>query len=248
MIKNKKLKLFLALSVILILSVNLTLISGYLIMDSYGKMYLNPGEEYVVNLPFNLFQPSEPPVVRGIAQQTDGTPIIGVKVIVNNSDNSISGENTTDSNGEYSITLLEINEREQFHVYIEYDDEILILEDNDYSYEFDNNLNYSKSAGNYVELRGTIENEDAIIENGRVEISLRKCTEGTNTCSEILDTKTYYVNINPQETYNIPSSEINYTWPINNGTETGKYKIQVAMSFNAQEHTPTSMAYFYITD
>jgi len=248
MVENKKLRLFLIISITLILLINLTLVNAYIILISYGKMYLNPGEEYVVNIPFNTFQQPTPSVVQGRAQQTNGNPISGVKIIVNNSDNSIFGEDTTNSEGEYSITLSEITEKERFSVYIEYDEEIQTIANNDYLYEFDNHINYSKSTDNYVELTGTIENEDAKIENGRVEVSLRKCTDNTNTCSNILNIKTYYLNINPQETYNLPSSEINYTWPIDGGTEIGKYKIQVAMSFNAQEHTPTSMAYFYITN
>jgi hypothetical protein len=247
--KKRKLKLFIVLGILSLLVINLTIISGYILINSYGKMYLNPGEEYTVNIPFKLFQS---PVVSGKAQQLDGTPISGVKVIVNDSDNSILGEDTTNSNGEYSITLPKISERKQFSVFIEYDNETsggdsIALGEHEYSYKFDNYLNYSRSTDDSVTLTGTIENEEAKIEDGRIEISLRKCTGETTSCNEVLDTETYHVNIDPLNIYQIPSNEIDYSWQINSGTETGKYKIEITMSFNGKETTPTSMVYFHIT-
>lgn len=247
--KKKKIKLFIILGVLGILLINFTFISAYILINSYGKMYLSPGEDYTVNIPFNLFKSA---TVHGTALASDGTPLAGVKVIVNNSDNSIAGEDTTDINGEYSIALPAMSDKKQFFVYLEYDNQTssgdpIALADHEYSYEFDNYVNYSKSIDNEVVLRGTIENENAEIEDGRIELSLRKCTGETTSCNEVLDSKIYHININPLASYSIPSSEIDYSWPINGDTETGKYKIQLTMSFNAKETTPTSMVYFYIT-
>lgn len=246
--KKRKIKLFVILGILGVLFLNLALISGYILINSYGNMHLNPGEEYTVNIPFKLFKSA---IVHGTALANDGTPLSGIKVIVNNSDNSISGEDTTNSNGEYSITLPQMSDKKQFSVYLEYNNQTakgdpIALGDHEYSYEFDNYVNYSKNTDDEATLVGTIENEEAKIEDGRIEISLRKCTGETTSCNDILDTKIYHVNINPLESYSIPSKEIDYSWSIGSDTETGKYKIQITMSFNSKETTPTSMVYFHI--
>lgn len=244
--KKKKIKLFVILGILGVLFLNLALISGYILINSYGKMNLNPGERYIVNIPFKIFQS---PIVSGIAQQTDGTPISGIKVIVNDSDNSVIGEDTTDSNGEYSITLPKISEEEQVYVYLQYDNSSpslsnLALASNDYIPDFKNNLNYSKSSDNHVYLNGKITNKDAEVKDGKFEITLSSCEGETTSCDEVLANEKYSVNIKPGEVYITPNSEMDFSWSITSDTEIGKYKIYTQASFNGQEHTST--VYFHI--
>jgi hypothetical protein len=246
--KKRKIKLFIILAIVSILFINVALISGYILINSYGKMYLNPGEEYIVNIPFSLFQS---PIVYGKAQQPDGTPISGIKVIVNNSDDPLIGQAITDSNGEYKITLPKMSKEDQFFVYLQYDNqssslEDLILASNEYDLDFDNNLNYSKSSDNFVELKGDITNEDARIEDGRFEVTLSSCQGETTDCDSIIETKKYALNIEPGEVYVTPNNEMDYSWPITGSTERGKYKIFSEASFNGKEHTTT--IYFHIKD
>jgi hypothetical protein len=245
--KKRKIKLFIILGILGILFLNIALISGYILINSYGKMNLNPGERYTVNIPFKIFQS---PVVSGRAQQIDGTPISGVNVIVNDSDNSILGEDTTDSNGEYSITLPKISEEEQVYVYLQYDNASpslsnLALANNDYTPDFKNNLNYSKGSDNSVNLNGKITNKDAEVKNGRFKVTLSSCQGETTNCDNIIETKQYTLNIKPSEVYVTPNSEMDYSWPITGSTDTGKYKIYTEASFNGKEHTST--IYFHIT-
>jgi hypothetical protein len=245
--KKKKLKLFIIIGILSLLVINLTLISGYILINSYGKMNLNPGERYVVNIPFKLFQS---PVVSGKAQQADGTPISGVKVIINSSDNAIAGEDITDSNGEYQITIPKISEEKQFYVYLEYDNESvslnnLMLASNDYDLDFDNNLNYSKASDNFVRLTGKINNDDAAVEDGRFEITLSRCNGETTSCNDVIETEKYTLNIKSNEVYTTPNNEMDYSWQIRDSTELGKYKMYVQASFNGKEHTTT--IYFHIT-
>jgi hypothetical protein len=233
--KKRKIKLFVILGILGVLFLNLALISGYIIINSYGKMNLNPGERYTVNIPFKIFQS---PIVSGKAQQTDGTPISGVKVIINNSDNTIVGEDTTDSSGEYSITLPKTSEEEQVYVYLQYDNgsaplNNLMIGSNDYTYTF-NDANYSKSKDNYIELTGKITNKDAEIEDGRMIVTLKSCEEETNNCDTVIDTKTEYVNIASLKVYNIPNKDVQFRWDIDN-LAIGKYQLEVSMSFNGKE-------------
>ena len=244
--KKRKIKLFIIFGILGILFINIAMISGYILINYYGKMNLNPGEKYTVNIPFKLFQS---PIVSGKAQQADGTPISGVKVIINDSDNSILGQDTTNSNGEYSITLPKTSEEEQVYVYLQYDNgsaqlSNLMIGNNDFTPDFDNNLNYSKSSDNHVYLSGKITNKDAKIEDGRFEITLSKCDGETTSCSEVLDNAKYIVNINSNAVYIVPNSGMDYSWPITGSTDIGKYKIYVQESYNGQEHTST--VYFHI--
>jgi len=244
--KKRKIKLFVILGILGVLFLNLALISGYILINSYGKMNLNPGERYIVNIPFKIFQS---PIVSGIAQQTDGTPISGIKVIVNDSDNSVIGEDTTDSNGEYSITLPKISEEEQVYVYLQYDNSSpslsnLALANNEYTPDFDNNLNYSKASDNFVRLKGKITNKDAEVNDGRFKVTLSSCQGETTNCDSIIEIKQYTLNIKPSEVYITPNSEMDFSWSITSDTEIGKYKIYTQASFNGQEHTST--VYFHI--
>jgi hypothetical protein len=245
--KKRKVKLFVILGILGVLFLNLALISGYILINSYGNMHLKPGEEYTVNIPFKLFKSA---IVHGTALANDGTPLSGIKVIVNNSDNSIIGEDTTDSNGKYEITLPKTSEEEQVYVYLEYNNESpslsnLALASNDYTPDFKNNLNYSRSSDNHVYLNGKITNKDAEVKDGRFEITLSSCEGETASCDEVLANEKYSVNIKPDEVYITPNSEMDFSWPIASDTEIGKYKIYTKASFNGQEHTST--VYFHIT-
>ena len=132
--------LFLTFSVLGLLLLNLTVISAYLILIKFGDVTLNPGEKYILNIPF--LGPSKSPLICGTAQQTDGTPLKNVSIIVEYKSNQTkAGEATTDSNGEYCITLPEIKSSNKFDIFIKYDNVSssgapLVLASNDYSLNF----------------------------------------------------------------------------------------------------------------
>jgi hypothetical protein len=246
MSKKRKIKLFIILAVLGLLFINMAIISGYFFINAYGNMKLNPGEEYTVNIPFKLFQS---PVVSGKAVANNGTVIAGVNVTVTDSHNKILGEDITNENGEYSITLPKISDITEYYVDVGYNNGSQIFTNlangsNDYDYTFDD-MNYSKSQDNYIELTGKITNEDAEIENGRMVVTLNKCEDNTNNCDTVIDTKTEYVNIAPLKEYNIPNTDIKFRWPIDD-LSVGKYQLEVSMSFNGVESNSLAN-YIYVT-
>jgi hypothetical protein len=251
--KKEKIKSFMILSVLILLFVNLTLISGYILITKYGSMTLSPGEKYIVNIPFipTPETTTKSPIVCGTAEENDGTPVkdVEVRITYSTANTTILGENITDEEGKYCITLPEITSDKTYNVYLEYDNETsssqITLGNNDYSLNFENNINYSKASNTSVYLTGYISNKDAKVENGRLEITLSRCEGETNTCNSIIDNKKYSINIDSNEVYHVPNPELDYSWPISSA-ETGKYKMYVEASFNAQDHTTTR--YLHITD
>jgi hypothetical protein len=244
--KKKKLQLFIVLSVLIVLFVNITLISGYFLMKQYGSMTLNPGERYTINIPF--FGTPKTPLVCGTAEQTDGTPMPNVTVIINYSNGSPAGQAITDTNGKYCITLPEITSPKVFDVYVEYNNGTsssnnLTLASNDYDLNLDTNLeNYIKGTDTSVKLIGNIINEDAGIDDGRLEIKVSYHNQ-TNISHQFWEDvsgyERYTININPRETYNLPTSELDYSWTIPSNAIVGEYKFYIKTSFNAQDHTST---------
>ena len=208
--KRGGIKTFIVLSVLGILLINLTLISGYLLLVKYGSMTLSPGENYKVNIPFIPLQEEtgESSIVCGVAEDNDGNPVKNVKVeITLHSDAKILGENITDVNGEYCITLPTMTSKsEKYDISIEYDNEELELGSNDYSLNFEDKKKYQRGS-DYVILDGQIDNEDARIENGRFEVNLKYHNDTTNKWVEIFDYQKYHVNIEPGEDYEIPNGK-----------------------------------------
>ena len=73
-------KKFLILSVLGLLLVNLTFISATILVLKYGRVTLNPGEKYTVNIPFlGLSKSSQ---ICGTAQTTSGKELSGVTINV----------------------------------------------------------------------------------------------------------------------------------------------------------------------
>lgn len=248
--KKKKLQSFIILAVLIILFVNFTIISGYILINSYGHMELNPGEHYIVNIPFKLFQE---PVVSGKALINNGTPLQGIEVTIKDKKDNILGEDITDSDGEYIITLPKISDLTEYYVDIEYDNDSAIFLNlgngsNNYEYSFED-MSYSKLNDDSIELIGEITNKDAIIENGRIKATLISCEdEEGDICKEIISTKTVYLDIDPLEVYLIPNEEdtIEFKWSMDD-LEEGTYKIEVSMSFNGKERG-SEANFIYITD
>ncbi len=236
---EKEIKKFLTISLLGLLIVNFTLISGYLVVKSYGQMTLNPGEEYTVNIPF--FGSSLSPVVCGRAEKTDGTPLSNVRINISYStDNELLGTAITDGNGEYCITLPEINTNRRFEVYVQYDngtseDNYLALASNDYTLDFDDDLVYSRGSTSYIPLTGEIRNENAEVENGRFEVNVKY--KNGDEWEEILDYQKYSIDIEPNEIYSLPEDGLNFSWRIPSDAKTGEYKFYVKTSFNAKDHT-----------
>ncbi len=244
-----KVKTFITLSLLGLLLINITLISGYLLILKYGSMTLNPGEEYIVNIPFSTSLRS--PVVEGRAEQSDGTPLkdVTVKISYSSDNNTILGQAVTDSNGDYRIILPEITSKRTYAVHIEYNNgtlsNYLALASNDYELDFDDDMNYNRSKGSYVFLTGKIRNEDARIENGRFEINLKYYNDTRKEWIEILDYKEYSLDIESNEIYEVPNKELNFSWKIPSNVDIGKYKFYIKTSFNARDRSKD--VYFNIT-
>ncbi len=245
---RKSIRKFVVLSILGLLLVNTTVISGLLIAK-YGTMTLSPGENYRINIPFIPLQEEtgESSIVCGIAEDNDGNPVGNVKVeITLHSDAKILGENITDVNGEYCITLPAMaSKSEKYDVSVKYDNDELELGSNDYSLTFEDKRNYQKGFDDYAVLKGYINNEDARIENGRFEINLKYYNDTTDKWIEIFDYQKYHVNIEPGEDYEIPNAELNVSWEIPSDAKIGKYKFYIKTSFNAKERTKN--VYFNIT-
>jgi len=239
----ERLKNFLILSFLIIILINLTLVSAYIVLVKYGSVTLNPGEKYVINIPF--FGESEHPEICGKAQTTSKEALRGINVSVYYDDNLVN-KSTTDSNGEYCITLPQISSSRKYDIFIEYDNQtsagIVQLASNDYDLNFNNNLVFDKSSDEFAILTGTIDNEDAEIENGRVEVNLQYWPENATERFEVFDYQRYFVNIDAEESYKVPSEEFNVSWEIPSDAKIGRYKFYVKASFNANEKS--SNVYF----
>ena len=242
-----ELKEFLTISIICLLLINISLVSAY-IMVKYGTITLSPGEKYTINIPF--FGPSKSPVICGKAQKTSGDVLQGVNVSVYyNSD--LVNKSITNSKGEYCIYLPEITSKKTYDIFIEYNnqtttEDFIQLASNDYTLDFDNNLLFSKLSNKYAILKGSIINKDAKIENGRFEINLQYYPINSSERFEVFDYQKYFVNIDPQGTYDTPNSELNVSWQIPSDAKTGRYKFYVKTSFNAKERTAN--VYFNVTE
>ncbi|MBI3622990.1 hypothetical protein HY212_02835 [Candidatus Pacearchaeota archaeon] len=241
-IKHKKLRNFLILSFLVLLLINIQLISALFLLLKFGSLTLNSGEKYTVNIPF--LGPSKSPIVCGKAQQTDGVLLENINVTVKYKGKAeILAQNITKKDGKFCVTLPEINKSAQFDIYVGYDNSTLTLGNNDYDLNFDNNKVYSKSTDNYVFLSGNIANKDAAIENGRFEIKMGHRVNGTWKYT-FGDYQKYSLNIDPNQIYEVPSDELNFTWNTAD-LEAGEYKFLIKTSFNSQEYTPS--VFFNIT-
>jgi hypothetical protein len=238
---------FLGLSFLVIGLINITFIGAYIAFSQYGSVTLNPGEKYIINIPF--FGESKSPIICGKAETTSGEDLQGVNVSVYYNTTLIN-KSTTDSKGEYCISLPEITSSKKYNIFIEYNNQTgtggsIQLASNDYTLNFNNNLIFSKINDKYAVLQGTIDNEDAEIENGRLEINLQYWPSNSSERFEIFDYQKYFVNINPRETYNVADNELNVSWQIPNDAKIGRYKFYIKTSFNAKERTKD--IYFNIT-
>ncbi|MBI2629579.1 hypothetical protein HYW76_00595 [Candidatus Pacearchaeota archaeon] len=243
-VKNKKLRKFLILFILALLLINIPLISAYILMIKYGTFNLYPGEKYIVNIPF--FGPSKLTTICGKAVQTDGTLLEGVNVTLKYYNNNTEFlKNTTGADGKYCFTILNLTSNKKFDIYVEYDNSTITNASNNYDLNFDDDKVYSKSSDNFAVLSGNITNYDAEIENGRFEINLQYWPENASERFEIFDYQKYFLNIEPNEVYVIPSSGLNVSWGIDSGTLTGRYKFYIKTSFNAREKTKS--IYFNVT-
>lgn len=242
---------FLILSFLVIGLINFTFISAYLVFSQYGSVTLNPGEKYTINIPFfddiPSFEESKSPVICGKAETTSGEALQGVNVSVY-FNTTLINKSTTDSNGKYCISLPEITSSKKYNIFIEHNNQTntgspIQLASNDYYLDFDNNLVFSKISDRYAVLQGAIDNEDAEIDNGRVEVNLKYYEN--STWKEIFDYQKYFVNIDSREVYDVPSDELNVSWQIPNDAKVGRYKFYIKTSFNAKERTKD--VYFNIT-
>ena len=244
--KKRGIVKLLVLIILLYLLINLSLISAYLLITKYSTFTLYPGENYIINIPFNPIMKFQ--TVCGKAQFVNGTPIEGINVTLKSIDDTINLINTTKSDGKYCFNIQELTSDKGFEIYISYDNYSMNNASNDYELNLDNYKVYSKTSDPYIILTGKIENYDAEVENGRFEIKMGYKVDGTWKYT-FGDYQKYYLNINPGETYNIPSEELNYTWDISQ-LDIGEYKFLIKTSLNGREysyrHTGNTI-YFNIT-
>lgn len=227
--KRKNLEKFLIVSVLGIILINLPLISA-LIINVYAKISLSPGENYRLNIPF--IGQSKNPSVCGVAEKTDGTLVEGVKVTARSG--SIFVQNTTNSDGEYCLSLPEINKTTDYNISIDYDNSTLTLANNDYDLSFDNNKVYRIGINGKAYLSGDITNRDAPIENGRFEIELGQKINGSWKYNNFGGYREYLVNINPNEIYEVPNEDLDFSWDTAS-LGIGEYKFLFKSSFNGKE-------------
>lgn len=247
-----KVKDFLVLSFLLIIFVNLSFINAFLVFLNYGSVTLNPGESYIVNIPFINLDGEDESINSSICGRTEtnnGEIVEGVVVSVYYSDNLI-GESVTNSSGNYCIFLPEINSARKYDIFIEYDNktqsgDFIKLASNDYLFNVENDLIFKKSDG-YVVLSGDIDNGDADIDNGRIEVNLQYWSDNSSDRYTVFDYRKYFVNLNSQENYEFPNDEFNLTWEIPDNAKLGQYKYYIKTSFNAKEKAKS--VYFYLIE
>lgn len=240
----RKARNFIILSVLGMLLINVALISAAIVLEQYGSVTLFPGEHYILNIPF--FGPSKAPIVCGKAQTLAGTALRDVNVSAYYDDQLVT-KNTTNTKGEYCLTLPELTASRKYDIFIEYNNETtenLTLGSNDYSLDFLNNQIYSKSTTQFITLQGQISNHDAEIESGRFEIKIRHKNNGT--WGDVTDYEKYFIDLPSREILELPNEELNITWQIPPEAETGQYKWYLKSSFNAKERTKD--VFFNITE
>lgn len=239
--KKRDLKKVLGFSFLILLLVNIPLISAYLLI-TYGNFTFNPGEKYTINIPF--IGSSSSSTICGKAVLTNGTGVQGVKVSLSYEDNAITiSENITKNDGSFCVNIPSINKSTDFKFYVEYDNATIALGSNDYVLNFENNKIYSRS-DKYITLTGNIENKDARIEGGRLEIKLGQRIGGSwKYIYGDYEKLTVYIDSN--EVYDL-GEELNYTKDISS-LENGEYKFLIKTSFNGKQYEGKSV-YFNITD
>lgn len=249
---KKKVKTFLVLSVSALVLINLLFVSAAILSQKYGSVTLTPGEKYTLNIPF--LRIGQQTTICGTAQETDGTLLTGVKVVAEQLPSGINSTNITNSNGEYCITVPEIDgSSDVFNIYIEYENidgaDTLTLGSNDYDLNFEDNKVYSKTTDDYARLTGNITNEDAIIENGRFEFKVGYKEDGSwdgNYFTTNYPYK-YHLNINAKEVYSLPNANIDMIWEIPEDAPIGEYRFLYKTSFNGNEKT-SQYVYFNLTE
>ncbi len=173
-------------------------------------------------------------------------PVEGVKVEAKNTKkSSFTAFNSTDSNGNYCIRLPETNTTEEYNIYVS--NTSMALGSNEYTL----NLKTEKGtyhAGETVKIKGAIENSDAQIDNGRIEVNLKRYNEVKNKWEEIFDYIKYYVGIEPKTNYYLPNEEdeLSIEWLIPTDALNGRYKFYFKAAFNGKEKT--KHVYFNITN
>lgn len=230
---------FLILSFLGLIILNIVLISGYIVIESYGKVTLDPSEKYIINFPF-FGEPyvSKSPIICGTALDLENnSPLSGVNVTAYfSSDSSFAGTNTTNNYGEYCITLPEIQSRRAFDINVSYDDldGTLTLGSNEYELVFNDKKTYFPEERVY--FNGSIFNEDAEIENGRLEVIRVSYHDGSGWKTIFNFTEPIsYINISSNQIFEFPSSELNISWEIPHNASSGNYSFYWKTSFNANE-------------
>jgi len=242
--KQEKLKELVILSVLALLAINIPLISAYFVITNIGSFTLYPGEDYTLNIPF-IGNSEYLTDICGKAVHENGSYLSGINVSLYYSNGTLFGKNTTKSNGKFCFSL-DISSNKQFDIDVEYNNSTMILGNNDYDLNFEDNEDYSRNSEVYAILSGNITNYDAEVENGRIETNLQYWPENASERYVVFDYINYNVSITPNNYYRVPSSNFNVSWPINSSTTLGRYKFYIKSSFNGQEHTKS--IYFNITN
>lgn len=251
---KKEVGKFLLLSFGSLVLLNITLIGASIILQNYGgKFTLNPGENYIVNIPF-IGNKLVNQTICGKAEQTDGTALKNIGVILKYENGTEVTNSTTGSDGKYCIEIPRLESSKKFYISLNYENQTsegnLTLADHSYDLKFEDDLVYSKETDKYAILVGNITNEYAKVEEGRFEIKVgynEKKPDGNNSWKYIFgDYEKYFINMGANENYGVPNEELNISWEIPNDASPGEYKFLIKTSFNAQEKSTS--VFFNITE
>jgi hypothetical protein len=215
--------------------------AGVIISEKYGGFTLYPGENYTINIPFfnvGIESGNESyQKICGVAETTDGIKLKDITVIVEYK-NGTRISNSTDTNGEYCIFIPSLKTSEYFGIYLMYENETeggnLTLASNEYILNFEDERNYIR--GETIRLEGEIINQDARIEEGRLDVDLKYYNDSQNKWILLNEYPTEFVNIEPNENFEINNEGLDYVWSIPLNAEIGKYKFYISSSFNAKQH------------
>lgn len=251
---KKKFKGKMELFLILLLILGTVVGIANIIDKKYGSFSLHPGEKYTVNIPF-LGAPKSS-FICGKAEYWNGSAVEGVNVTVKYHNNeTVLATNKTDKNGFYCVYLPEIKKVTKYDIYVDYENRTdLVLGSNDYTLNLDTEKD-SYSLGEIVKITGTIENEDAEIDGGRMLVSLAYCNGTFNESSKackgtpgkwiyLYDDKSYSLNINKNYNQYVPYDDFDVRFNTSDADK-GWYRFSLKASFNSKEHTKT--IYFNVT-
>jgi hypothetical protein len=174
--KNKRIMVFAVVGIIII-----SIVMQHIFITNMDMYIISRRTLYYK---YSFCWASNNPIIDGYAKYTNGTPIKNINVTVKYKGNdTVLKWNLTDEKGYYKIILPAIKANKRYEVYVGYDNGTdttnLILASHNYALNlYTEKKVYNKSTDAVVIMMGTIENEYARIERGRMDVNLKyKCNK-----------------------------------------------------------------------